>query len=63
MESWEMERKMHKFQGQRTEGAEISFCADWCKGHFDGHGEKTLSAYAERLGKLGIDVPYGNTQE
>jgi hypothetical protein len=63
MESWEMQRKMHKFQGQRTEGAEISFCADWCKGHFDGHGEKTLSAYAERLGKLGIDVPYGNTQE
>jgi hypothetical protein len=63
LENWEMKRKQHKFLAQVTEGAEISFCADWCKGHFDGHGNKTLSAYAEKLAELGIADPFTTFQE
>ncbi len=54
LEQWEMNRKVKRFQGQVRGGAEVSFCADWCKGHFDGHGEETMSAFATRLKKLGI---------
>lgn len=53
-EQWEMNRKVQKFQGQIWDGAEVSFCADWCKGHFDGHGEETMKAYAARLEEFGI---------
>ena len=54
LEQWEMNRKVKRFQGQVRGGAEVSFCADWCKGHFDGHGEETMRAFATRLKKLGI---------
>jgi hypothetical protein len=49
VERWEMDRKVHKFSRQRNGAAETAFCADWCKGHFDGHGERTLTAYVDRL--------------
>jgi hypothetical protein len=54
LERWEMNRKVKRFQGQVKVGAEVSFCADWCKGHFDGHGEKTRQAFVNRLQELGI---------
>lgn len=54
LENWEMTRKVRRFQNQTREGAEVSFCADWCKGHFDGHGKKTINAFLERLHTLGI---------
>ncbi len=57
LEDWEMRRKLQKFniQGRDTlagRPVEVSFCADWCKGHFDRHGEITLAAFSERLEKL-----------
>ena len=54
LENWEMARKVRRFQNRTREGEEVSFCADWCKGHFDGHGMKTMSAFMERLQALGI---------
>jgi hypothetical protein len=54
LEEWEMKRKVQRFQVQIKEGDEVSFCEDWCKGHFDGHGDKTMKAFAARLGELGI---------
>jgi hypothetical protein len=49
LESWEMERKIRKFSRQRGAPSETAFCPDWCKGHFDSHGRKTLDAFTERL--------------
>lgn len=56
LETWEMRRKINKFQRQialTTGGAvaadEVAFCADWCKGHFDGHAHAVLRFYAQRL--------------
>ncbi len=58
LERWEMNRKIQKLSRQirPNNGKEIeaAFCADWCKGHFDGHGHHTLNAFAERLRKLEI---------
>ena len=63
LEQWEMSRKVQKFQGQVREGAEVSFCADWCKGHFDGHGEETMRAFNARLKEFGIPENFFNLQE
>ncbi len=63
LEKWEMSRKVQKFQGQVTDGAEVSFCADWCKGHFDGHGEETMRGFSARLKELGIPGNFPHPQE
>ncbi|MDR3572771.1 MAG: hypothetical protein P4L50_02830 [Anaerolineaceae bacterium] len=49
LENWEMGRKIRKFNLQSAEHPEANFSADWCKGHFDDHGSKILSAYQQRL--------------
>ncbi len=55
LERWEMMRKVRKFSpyspalNSDGPGSEAAFCADWCKGHFDNHGQHTLHAYANRL--------------
>ncbi len=51
LERWEMERKIRKFRQQNGSG-EADFCADWCKGHFQDHGRRTLEAFTERLRQL-----------
>lgn len=52
LERWEMERKIRRFSRNRQDNVEVDFSADWCKGHFDGHGQRTLAAYADRLRTL-----------
>jgi hypothetical protein len=60
LERWEMNRKIRKFSAngtpahQKSGSSETSFCQDWCKGHFDGHGQRTLAAFQERLSQLEI---------
>jgi hypothetical protein len=52
LERWERSRKIRKL-AQRSNGhAEAAFGPDWCKGHFDDHGQLTLGRYAERLRSL-----------
>lgn len=53
LERWEMDRKIQKFTGGSDNG-ETAFAVDWCKGHFDGHGQRTLEEYANRLGKVEV---------
>ncbi len=50
LEAWEMGRKLRKF-GTR-QGPELRFGPDHCQGHFDGHGRRTLAAFARRLAVL-----------
>jgi hypothetical protein len=54
VEHWEMARKVRKLtrQGINTETA---FSAEWCKGHFDGHGQWVMRGYEARLRALGLD--------
>jgi len=56
LERWEMQRKIEKF-GKISDGrykgrAEVAFSTDWCKGHFDGHAQRVLAAYARRVRSL-----------
>ena len=56
LERWEMRRKIEKF-GKKAEGrykdhVEVAFSPDWCKGHFDGHAQRVLAAYSERVRTL-----------
>lgn len=52
LERWEMNRKVRKFSRQNGGTVEVAFCAHWCKGHFDNHGQRTLKAFQERLRAL-----------
>jgi hypothetical protein len=49
IERWEMKRKVKRFKQQRDDHGEATFCADQCKGHFDGHRQRILTAFAARL--------------
>ena len=51
-ESWEMNRKIARFQKLAGYGTETNFSADVCQGNFDHHGLWTLKAYKERLESL-----------
>lgn len=49
LERWEMKRKVWKLSEQTTDWAEVAFCPDWCKGHFDSHGHLILEAFSQRV--------------
>jgi hypothetical protein len=49
LDRWEMKRKIQKFQRQHDHLSEADFSTDWCKGHFDAHRRRTLTAYAARI--------------
>ena len=55
LESWEMRRKIHKYLRHRAGSSEIDFSADWCKGHFDRHAEKTQDTYSRRLERFAVN--------
>jgi hypothetical protein len=52
LENWEMQRKIAKLQRQHPQQAESDFCPEWCKGHFENHGQKAMAAYKSRLNSL-----------
>ncbi len=55
LEAWEMRRKVARFSRQLDQGQnqaarrETRFGVDYCKGHFDAHGERVLRMYLSRL--------------
>ena len=59
IEQWEMRRKIRKFNGRHNDqndnrgAGEAAFAADWCKGHFEGHGRRIMERFAERLLEIG----------
>lgn len=51
LEQWEQKRKIPRFQAS-SKTPEAAFSADWCKGHFDAHGERVLSHYTGKLANV-----------
>jgi hypothetical protein len=56
LESWEMRRKVARLSQQATDQAEIDFCAQRCKGHFEGHASRAMAAFARRVEQLGLSM-------
>lgn len=57
IERWEMRRKIAKLT-QRLgdlQTHEVAFSAERCQGHFDRHGEQTMSQYSLRLVQMDAD--------
>ncbi|GAB4568666.1 MAG: hypothetical protein Kow0047_21680 [Anaerolineae bacterium] len=52
LERWEMERKIRRLSQENGRSAETAFSADWCKGHFADHGQRSLRAFEERIRHL-----------
>ena len=50
LEQWEQARKIDKLRQQKNGSGESSFTAVMCKGHFQAHQQRTLTAYQHRLG-------------
>ena len=51
LDNWEMERKIRKFSRHPNCNQEADFHTDWCKGHFEAHKQRVLTAYGERSEK------------
>ncbi len=49
LDGWEMRRKTARWRRQYPHQPEAAFGPDWCKGHFDAHGQRILAALAERV--------------
>ena len=49
LDRWEMRRKTARWRRQYPHQPEAAFGPDWCKGHFDAHGQRILAALAERV--------------
>ena len=54
LEEWERDRKMRKFSERMGKRSDAAFSPDWCKGHFESHGQIILNAYRDRLKTRGI---------
>jgi hypothetical protein len=57
VDRWEMSRKLRRFLAHDNPHGEARFGVDWCKGHFDAHGQRILTAFAERLAAIGEHGP------
>jgi hypothetical protein len=56
LENWEMKRKIERLSQQAADQAEIDFCAERCKGHFEGHAGRAMAAFARRVEQLGLSM-------
>jgi hypothetical protein len=50
---WQMNKHL-KLAAQYGALDKVTFTADECKGHYDGHGQKTLTAYRNRVNQQGL---------
>ncbi len=55
LDSWEMNRKIRKLTREQDRLAEADFAPDWCKGHFEGHMRRVMTAFDARLVALADD--------
>ncbi|MEX2161377.1 MAG: hypothetical protein WD751_05620 [Anaerolineales bacterium] len=55
VEKWEMRRKIAKFTRENKLNTETRFSSDYCIGHFDGHKQQTMDAFAARISRLGLN--------
>ena len=51
LEQWEQTRKITWLRSQQNGRSESNFSATICKGHFEAHQQRTLTAYQQRLAK------------
>jgi hypothetical protein len=58
LEAWEMERKIARLSRQVADPVEIDFCAQSCKGHFEGHAGWAMIEFARRVKQLGLSTDY-----
>ncbi|MBK8902033.1 MAG: hypothetical protein IPM53_12670 [Anaerolineaceae bacterium] len=49
LEQWEQQRKIARLKSQQNGSGESCFTAVICKGHFQAHQHRTLTAYEQRL--------------
>jgi hypothetical protein len=56
LESWEMKRKIERLYQKPADPAEIDFCAEQCKGHFEGHAGRAMAEFASRVKQLGLST-------
>lgn len=49
IDRWEMKRKIRKLTQSDNHQDEVEFSSDYCKGHFDGHKQRTFTAFNYRL--------------
>lgn len=55
IEKWEMQRKVRKLSLQAgIESDPLAFSPDRCKGHFEGHGRRTMKEFARRTQEYGL---------
>ncbi len=54
LEDWEANRKMHRLSAglRLDQRGEVQYGRDWCKGHTQGYGTRTLRTYAARVEAL-----------
>ncbi len=54
LERWEMNRKIRRFSQEAASDdfSEAAFSADYCKGHFDDHSQRTLNEFSNQWEKL-----------
>jgi hypothetical protein len=50
LEQWEMNRKVRRFNRQAS--SETAFSADYCKGHFETHGQRTMGEFSNQWQRL-----------
>jgi hypothetical protein len=56
LESWEMKRKIARLSQQAADQTEIDFCAERCKGHFEGHAGQAMAEFARRVKQLDLSM-------
>ena len=55
LERWEMTRKIRKFKRPNNRSNEANFSADWCRGYFNAHEQRSLLAFDERVSTIEAD--------